>query len=174
MPIRHNYQATGVNDGAKQVSVDRWNDGHVIDSEVDLPVLATDPAAPADGFLTLYGKKIGGRTMLSQMGPYGLDTALQPNLGGNKVALWMPPGNSTTAPGVFGMSALTVTGTAAARTVSTTNVTPLPPKPAAPAASPMLSTKAPASPAEAASSVPATATSDTPTPTSEKVAMLVN
>ena len=60
------------------------------------------------------------------------------------------------------------------RTVSTTNVTPLPPKPAAPAASPMLSTKAPASPAEAASSVPATATSDTPTPTSEKVAMLVN
>ena len=60
------------------------------------------------------------------------------------------------------------------RTVSTTNVTPRPPKPAAPAASPMLSTKAPASPAEAASSVPATATSDTPTPTSEKVAMLVN
>ena len=36
------------------------------------------------------------------------------------------------------------------RTVSTTNVTPRPPKPAAPAASPMLSTEAPASPAEAA------------------------
>ncbi len=122
MPIRHNYQATGVNDGAKQVSVDRWNDGHVIDSEVGLPVLATDPAAPADGFLTLYGKKIGGRTMLSQMGPSGLDTALQPNLGGNKVALWMPPGNSTAAPGLFGMSALAVTGTAAARIVATTNM----------------------------------------------------
>ena len=122
MPIRHNYRATGVNDGAKQVSVDRWNDGHVIDSEVDIPVLATDPAAPADGFLTLYGKKIGGRTMLAQMGPSGLDTALQPNLGGNKVALWMPPGNSTAAPGLFGMSALAVTGSAAARIVATTNM----------------------------------------------------
>ena len=54
MPIRHNYRATGVNDGAKQVSVDRWNDGHVIDSEVDIPVLATDPAAPADAAACRY------------------------------------------------------------------------------------------------------------------------
>lgn len=121
MGIKHNYIATGTNDGAEQVSVDRWNEGHVIDSELDIPVIAT-PAAPADGTLSIYAKKIGGRTMLMQMGPSGLDTSFQPNLGGNKVALWMPPGNATTVPGVFGMAALTATGTATARNVATTNL----------------------------------------------------
>ena len=60
MGLKHAYQATGTNDGAKQVSVDRWNADHVIDSEIDNPVLSSDPAAPADGFLNLYAKKIGG------------------------------------------------------------------------------------------------------------------
>jgi hypothetical protein len=122
MGIKHNYTATGTNDGAKQVSVTRWNEDHAITSEIDIPALDVDPAAPADGFLNLYAKKLGGRTMLMQMGPSGLDTAFQPNLGGNKVALWMPPGGSTTVPGVFGMAALTATGTATSRTVATTNM----------------------------------------------------
>ena len=121
MPIKHNYTATGTNDAGKQVSVDRWNDDHQITSELDIPVIAT-PAAPADGFLSIYAKKIGGRTMLMQEGPSGLDTPFQPNLGGNKVALWMPPGNATTVPGVFGMLALTATGTATGRNVATTNL----------------------------------------------------
>jgi hypothetical protein len=60
--------------------------------------------------------------MAAQIGPSGLDTTLQANLGGNKVALWMPPGGATTVPGVFGMAALTATGTATARTVATTNL----------------------------------------------------
>ena len=60
--------------------------------------------------------------MAAQIGPSGLDTTLQANLGGNKVALWMPPGSSTTVPGVFGMAALTAVGTATARTVATTNL----------------------------------------------------
>jgi hypothetical protein len=122
MGLKHGYQATGTNDGAKQVSVDRWNADHVIDSEIDIPVLASDPAPPADGFCNFYAKKIGGRTMLMQMGPTGLDTSFQPNLGGNKVATWMPPGNGTTVPGVIGMAALTATGTATARNVATTNM----------------------------------------------------
>lgn len=122
MGIKHNYAATGTNDGAKQVSVDRWNENHKIDSEIDIPVLAADPAAPVDGFLNLYAKKIGGRSMLMQMGPSGLETSFQPNLGGNKVALWMPPGGSTTVPGVFGMAALTATGTGTSRTIATTNL----------------------------------------------------
>lgn len=122
MPIKHNYTATGTNDGAKQVSVNRWNEDHVITSKLDIPVLTSDPAAPVDGFCNFYAKKIGGRTMLMQMGPSGLDTSLQPNLGGNKVALWMPPGNATTVPGVFGMAALTALGTATARTVAVTNM----------------------------------------------------
>lgn len=122
MGLKHAYAATGTNDAGKQVSVDRWNADHVIDAELDIPVLASDPAAPIDGFCNFYAKKIGGRTMLMQMGPSGLDTSLQPNLGGNKVALWMPPGNGTTVPGVFGMAALTATGTATARNVATTNL----------------------------------------------------
>lgn len=42
--------------------------------------------------------------------------------GATKAALWMPPGNATTAPGVFGTAAATATGTATARTVATTNI----------------------------------------------------
>lgn len=122
MGIKHNYTASGTNNGTKQVSVDRWNENHVIDTELDIPVLTSDPAPPADGFLNLYAKKVGGRTMLMQMGPTGLDTSFQPNLGGNKVALWMPPGGSTTVPGVFGMAALTASGTATQRTIATTNL----------------------------------------------------
>ena len=80
------------------------------------------PAAPGADYGTIFIKKIAGRAMAAQIGPSGLDTTLQANLGGNKVAMWMPPGGSTTVPGVFGMAALTATGTATARTVATTNL----------------------------------------------------
>lgn len=80
------------------------------------------PATPSADYGTIFMKKIAGRMMASQIGPSGLDTTLQANLGGNKVALWMPPGGSTTVPGVFGMAALTATGTATTRTVATTNL----------------------------------------------------
>lgn len=80
------------------------------------------PTVPSDGYGTIFIKKIGGRIMAAQIGPSGLDTTLQANLGGNKAAMWMPPGGSTTVPGVFGMNALTATGTAAARPVATTNL----------------------------------------------------
>ena len=80
------------------------------------------PATPPTNYGTIFIKKIAGRVMAAQIGPSGLDTTLQANLGGNKVALWMPPGGSTTVPGVFGMAALTATGTATARPVATTNL----------------------------------------------------
>ena len=80
------------------------------------------PTVPSDGYGTIFIKKIAGRAMAAQIGPSGLDTTLQANLGGNKVAMWMPPGGSTTAPGVFGMAALTATGTVTARAVATTNL----------------------------------------------------
>lgn len=120
MGIKHSYTATGTNDGAKQVSVTRWNEDHALVGELLLPV-ATPVSVPADN-IAIYNRKLANRSMLSQMGPSGLDTTFQPNLGGNKVALWMPPGGSTTVPGVFGMAALTATGTATSRTVATTNI----------------------------------------------------
>lgn len=121
MTIRHNHIATGTNDAAKQVSVDRWNEDHVLDAEFTMPAVAS-PATPAADKLNVFARKLGGRMMLAQIGPSGLDTTFQPNLGGNKCALWMPPGGATTVPGVFGMAALTATGTATARTVATTNL----------------------------------------------------
>ena len=81
-----------------------------------------NPTVPGANYGTIFTKKIAGRMMAAQIGPSGLDTTLQANLGGNKVALWMPPGGSVTVPGVFGMAALTATGTATARAVATTNL----------------------------------------------------
>lgn len=81
-----------------------------------------NPTVPSASYGTIFIKKIAGRVMAAQIGPSGLDTTLQANLGGNKVAMWMPPGGSTTVPGVFGMATLTATGTATARTVATTNL----------------------------------------------------
>lgn len=121
MTLRHAHIATGVNDGAKQVSVDRWNEDHVIDAELPLPNVAS-PATPAADKINIFGRKLGGRMMLAQIGPSGLDTTFQPNLGGNKCAMWMPPGGSTGVPGIFGMAALTATGTATSRAVATTNI----------------------------------------------------
>lgn len=82
-----------------------------------------NPAVPSTDYGTIFIKKIAGRAMAAQIGPTGLDTALQAHLGGNKVAMWMPPGGgSSTAPGIFGMLTLGVIGTATARSVSTTNL----------------------------------------------------
>lgn len=80
------------------------------------------PSLPSADTGTVFFKKVAGRMMLAQIGPSGLATTLQPNLGGNKCALWMPPGGATTVPGVFGMSALTGVGTATARTITTASL----------------------------------------------------
>ena len=80
------------------------------------------PVTPGADYGTIFMKNIAGRMMAAQIGPSGLDTALQANLGGNKVAMWMPPGGATTVPGIFGMAALTATGTATARPVAVTNL----------------------------------------------------
>ena len=80
------------------------------------------PVTPGADYGTIFMKKIAGRMMAAQIGPSGLDTTLQANLGGNKAAMWMPPGGSITVPGVFGMAALTATGTATSRAIATTNL----------------------------------------------------
>lgn len=120
MGIKHNYVATGTNDGAKQVSVDRWNQDHIIDTELTLPV-ATPSTPPSAGTIDIYGQSRAGRVLLTQMGPSGLDTTLQPHLGGNKVGLWIPPGGATTVPGVIGIGTLTAVGTATTRAPAATN-----------------------------------------------------
>lgn len=121
MGIKHSYTATGTNDGTKQVSVDRWNADHIIDTELDLPRIDA-PTAPAANNIAIYGQNRAGRMLLTQMGPSGLDTSLQPHLGGNKVGIWIPPGNATTVPGVLGIGTLTAVGTATARNAAATSL----------------------------------------------------
>lgn len=84
--------------------------------------ITTDPTPPSSGQSLVYAKTIANRAYLTHLGPSGLDVTLQPNIARNKVGLWNPPGNATTVPGVFGFTALSLTGTATARNVATTNI----------------------------------------------------
>lgn len=83
--------------------------------EINIP---TNPVSAA----TLFVRNKASRRMAGQVGPSGIDYTFQPSLYGNKIALWNPPGNATTVPGVLGMAALTATGTATLRNVATTNL----------------------------------------------------
>lgn len=82
----------------------------------------SDPSTPPANTLTIFTRNIANRMMTAQIGPSGLSTSLQPLLARNKVGYWAPPGNGTTVPGVFGLTALSSTGTATTRTVATTSL----------------------------------------------------
>lgn len=90
-------------------------------AEFSIRGITNEPATPTAGNLVVYSKSIGGRMMVKQKGPSGIDTPLQPVIYQNKIGYWNPPGNSTTVPGVMGMNAPTALGTATARNVATTN-----------------------------------------------------
>lgn len=81
----------------------------------------TAPAAPASG-ATLYADTRTQRRMLAGVGAAGPRTVLQPSLARGQAALWLPPGNAATVPGVIGMAAPTALGTATARTITTTSL----------------------------------------------------
>ena len=81
----------------------------------------TAPPAPAANRTRLFRRSLAGRQMPAWIGPTGLETTVQGSLFRNKIGLWQPPGDATTVPGVFGMAALSVQGTATARNVATTN-----------------------------------------------------
>jgi hypothetical protein len=121
MPITHSVTATGTNDGTKQVSVDAWNDEHAITGRVDFPLVSAPTAPPADT-VGIFGRRIANRMLPAFVGPSGLDSALQALIARNKVGIWVPPGNATTVPGVFGLAAMSAVGTATARNVATTNL----------------------------------------------------
>ncbi len=82
----------------------------------------SSPVTPASDNVKLFAKKVSGRMFPAMLGPLGMDAILQPSMWRQKIALWNPPGNGTSVPGVFGMTAPTAVGTATARTVATTNL----------------------------------------------------
>lgn len=122
MPIVHSTQvnsSTYPNDPSKPISTDAWNEEHTVDGQIEIPVVAS-PSVPAANTVAVYGRNVGGRIMLTQMGPSGLDTAFQPFLGRNKISWINPRGNSTTID-QFGITA-TNTGTVTSANVSTANI----------------------------------------------------
>lgn len=90
---------------------------------VALPNFGTSvPTTPSGSSANLFSRQIANRKLPAYIGPSGLDSALQPLLARNKVGYWNPPGNATTVPGVFGITAPTVVGTLTARNVATTSL----------------------------------------------------
>lgn len=87
--------------------------------ELRLPTIATPTAPAADG-VKVFGRSVAGRSMVSMMGPSGLDTTLQPHFGRNRIGMWSPLGNSGTITSI-GTLAPTAVGTATAANVATTN-----------------------------------------------------
>jgi hypothetical protein len=63
-------------------------------TEIVMQGITSEPAAPAADRLALYVKSIGGRMLPKIKGPSGLDTPLQPFLGGNNVR-WLRPNGGT-------------------------------------------------------------------------------
>lgn len=61
------------------------------------------PAVPAANVLNFYSRNRAGRMFFMVQGPSGLDTALQPALFGNNVAMWMA-GTGTTVAINFGVN----------------------------------------------------------------------
>lgn len=57
---------------------------------VPMPTIITEPAAPADGTLLLYARKVAQRHMLKTIGPSGVDSVLQTALFQNRILIYVP------------------------------------------------------------------------------------
>lgn len=77
----------------------------------------SNPAPPAAGHVTLFGRSIGGRMMAAFKGPSGLDSSLQPSLARNNVRFNKPQGNGSVVT-VSGIT-LATTGTVVTKSIGT-------------------------------------------------------
>lgn len=128
MALKHTFVSSAPEGSdASLVRTSNWNADHTIDTGgITIPYNSTAPTSPAADNVTLFCTEIANRAMPAFVGPSGLDTALQPLMARSRVSFWNPPGNATTAPGVFGFGAFTIVSNAGttftARNVATTNV----------------------------------------------------
>lgn len=107
------YNASGVLSGASGIYV---QNGELAVSCNTAPTMDT-----ADR-IKLVGICKAQRGFLTTLSLKGGAYNVQPSFIDNQIALWNPPGNATTVPAVFAMSATTTLGTATARAVATTNI----------------------------------------------------
>lgn len=124
MALKHAFTSGKADGGdATLVQPSNWNADHTVDMNgLTIPVHTSTPSAPASGNVTIFNRSVGGRQMLAQVGPSGVDTVFQPHQGRNRMVAWQPIGNATTVPIVDGILAPTALGTATARNVATTNI----------------------------------------------------
>lgn len=89
-------------DGAGGASVQ--NSTVLVDDSgrLTLPPAAT-PSAPSAGNAAIYVRNLAGRPLPATLAPLGAESWLQPSLGTNNIALWLP-GVTTTAGINFGVS----------------------------------------------------------------------
>lgn len=120
MGIKHAYQTATANNATPEVSSNRWNSDHVVDTEVPFAVLASDPAVAASGKLNVFAKKFAQASFPAFRGESGAALVLQSAFWGPRITVCEPSANSTTLTGV-GMS-LTTVGTVTLRNNSTTNL----------------------------------------------------
>jgi hypothetical protein len=106
------YNNAGVFGGASKVTIEA-------NGNLNLALDAAPPV-PATDTLTIFDMKVGGRNMLSIVGPAGVDNVLQTHISRNGVSWWAAAGNSTTITAV-GNAALSATGTATAANIAVTN-----------------------------------------------------
>ena len=85
-----------------------------------IPQVAGALTVPPAGFMGFGAKSIGGRLMPTFVGTSGLSSALQPHMGRNGYAKWIPAGTGTTI-AAEGAAALTATGTATAAVYAVTS-----------------------------------------------------
>lgn len=86
---------------------------------ITFPSINTVPASPTEG-VKLFGGLVGGRNMLTTIGPNGLYTTLQPHTGRNSISSSVPIGGSATTISTVGFP-LTITGTLTGTTTTATN-----------------------------------------------------
>lgn len=100
-----------------------WDIGVDIQSGGMQLAAQSDPAAPAAGNLRIYAKDIAGRVMPKWVGPSGVDTPFQANLGFNRVALSTPTGTANCSTGATGLgSTSTGAGTCTVPVLAATNL----------------------------------------------------
>lgn len=86
-----------------------------------LDLTTTGATAPGASTLRLFRRELASREFLATMDDHGTERILQTSFFHTKIAQWTPTLNATTAPGVFGLPAITTGSSDAAKTIATTN-----------------------------------------------------
>lgn len=123
MALTHTF-VSAKTDGADATLVQKtaWNADHVVDTDgLKIVADATVPSAPAAGFAQVFGKTVAGASMLSTLDPAGIEWAMQPHIGRQRIGWWTSIGSGTT-PQNSGMLAATLNGTTTARVSASTNL----------------------------------------------------